>query len=71
MARYRPRKQEGFDWEAAKKGNDLMFPPASKKRTPTTKEGITHDKDGYPIDDTDTHKRVMERYRKRKETQRE
>ena len=71
MTRYK-RKKEGIDWDAVKKGIDQMFPPASKKRKQRTQsEGVTQDKNGYPISDTETKKRGMERYRKRKETQRE
>ena len=53
--------REKMDWAKILKSIDDMFPPSKRKR---------QDKDNpYPLDDTETKKRVMERYRKRKEKQ--
>ena len=53
--------KERIDWEKIKKGIDNMFPP---KRDTASEERKDNP---YPLDDTETKKRVMERYRKRKE----
>ena len=52
--------REKIDWEAIKKSIDEMFPPRQRKRDKVNP---------YPLDDTATKKRVIERLRKRKEKQ--
>ena len=57
-------KREKMDWAKILKSIDEMFPP--KRDT----DSETRDKvNPYPLDDTETKKRVIERLRKRKEKQ--
>ena len=69
MDRY---QQERIDWEKIKKGIDSMFPQHRRKRDTTISEKQPKRRrqrrnNPYPLNDTATKKRVMERLRKRAE----
>ena len=53
------------DWEAIKRSIDKMFPPKRDTTSDNPKDTP------YPLDSDETKKRVMERYRKRKEKQKQ
>ena len=61
-------KREKIDWAKILKSIDEMFPPRQRERDTSSEERPNKD-NPYPLDDSETKKRVIERLRKRKEKQ--